>query len=187
MNQAPHIQHSNECLNVDKHFKNSYPNDKKVQWSVWRELVLASENFRTPVQIIWIISRKYHPIIRLTLSGSALTLFDSYFVVKEPNCPQCMGLYTERLASITKKEEVSEELTTLRIEYFRKEEKEALVKLVYEITKRYPLSFQTDLNEAMEKPFLKKLSAEPNRVCMERVDSKNGIFTIATLTTGLHQ
>lgn len=58
----------------------------------------------------------------MTLPRRFLTLFDSHFGIDQPNWAQLVDLFNERYDSVTKKEEVSEELSTLRMKDFRKED-----------------------------------------------------------------
>lgn len=69
----------------------------------------------------------------MTLYGSALTLFDTRFVIDQPNWLQMESLYSQRYDSGTQQKEVFDDLASLTFEDYRtdtKNGKEAFSKVV---------------------------------------------------------
>lgn len=72
-------------------------------------------------------------MFRVTLDGSASTLFDYHFIIDQPNWPQRDQLFSHRYDAATKQEKLSYELSLLKLDEYRtdsRDEKEARTKLV---------------------------------------------------------
>lgn len=98
-------------------------------------------------------------MFRMTLNGSALPLFNAHFVIDEANWSQVDVLFTQRYDLPTKQEEVSDELSSLNIEDFTKEEgadREALMQVIDQMETLYPLSIPSNRNDTMLKGFLRQ-------------------------------
>lgn len=117
------------------------------------------KNFLLLCETYEIVPENIPRLFRMTIDESALTLFDAHFEIDHTNWTTIDNLFTQRYDSTTKQEEVSDELTALKLEDFKNEkndDKEALSKLVDRIAKLYQLSIPSDRNEAMQKRFLQR-------------------------------
>lgn len=156
-------QQMNIRLNTDKQFKNSYLKKEQFSGNYDKNWCLHQKNFVSLCQSYKITAEHITRLFRMTLSGSALTLFDSHFVIDQINCAQVVDFFNKQYDSETKQEEMSEELRSLRIKKFRKEgssDEEALESLVDCITTLYPLSLPSDRNNLMQKRFLRQAVSE---------------------------
>lgn len=81
-------------------------------------------------------------IFRVTLKGNTLTMFHSHFLIDQDNWIILDTLFKNRYDSCTKQQEASNELATLQIGDFQKDDtsdKDALSKLTYRISRLPPL------------------------------------------------
>lgn len=97
-------------------------------------------------------------MFRMTVAGSALTLFHAHFIVENANWPLVDILSTSRYDSSTKQEEVSDEIASLHTSNFREDgdkERGALSNLIDRIAMLNPLAILSDRNDTVQKRFLR--------------------------------
>lgn len=158
-------------LNIDKKFKNSFPKEERFSEKYEDNWCLHQKNCVLLCQFYGVTAENITQTFRMTLSGSALTPFNSHFVIDRPDWAQVVDMFSKRYGSVTKQDEISKKLSSLRIEDFRKEggsNKEALGDLSDRIATLYPLSLPTDRNDMMQKIFLKRLLGEQVGVFMQK-------------------
>lgn len=88
----------------------------------------------------------------MTLSGSVLTLFDSRFRVDIDNRQTAEALFCEIYDSVTKQEEVSDELDSLKISNFRKDSgdvKDVLTEIIARLATLTPLPLKSIRKDIM--------------------------------------
>lgn len=145
-------------INVDKQFMTAYPRDERfggIYDNSWgshkKNFLISCASYEIPAEIITLM-------FCMTLSGSALTLLDSNFLINGDNSENVDALFISRFDSVAKQEEVSDELATVRVSDFQKDDennKDGLAKLFDIITTLIPLSLPSDLSDSMQKIFLK--------------------------------
>lgn len=99
-------------------------------------------------------------MLRITLGGDELLLFDAHFLIDHPSWQQVDVSFSQHYDSSTKQEEVSDELEFLKIDNFKEDDvtdMQALAKLVDRIAACYMLSLYSDRNETKQKKFLKQV------------------------------
>lgn len=107
-------------LNIYKQFKNAYPRDEKFTGSYEGNWLLHQKNFLKLCQAYEVVPTAIPRLFRGTIAGSALTLFDSHFSINAMEWTLVDALFMSRFDSQAKKEDVSDNLDSLRIETFRK-------------------------------------------------------------------
>lgn len=86
----------------------------------------------------------------MTTNDNALTLFGVHFAFDHTDWTTIDHLFTQRFDPATKQGEVSDELTSFKLKYFKKTDyKKVLSRLVDLIANLYLLSVLSDRNEAM--------------------------------------
>lgn len=89
-------------------------------------------------------------MFRMTIAGSAVTLFDIHFSLDASTWPQVDTLFSNWSYSITKQEDVSDDLVSRRIATFRKDrdsDKDVLRRLISQISTLHLLAWQSDQND----------------------------------------